>query len=57
MSDLSPLCAPKRTSADHSKLMGSRPSLLESAGPIHRHGPSPHLIELQDHLGNGALKQ
>jgi hypothetical protein len=26
MSDLSPLCAPKRTSADHSKFMGSRPS-------------------------------
>jgi hypothetical protein len=26
MSDLSLLCAPKRTSADHTKLMGSRPS-------------------------------
>ena len=27
MSDLSPECAPKRTSADHSELMGSRPNL------------------------------
>jgi len=26
MSDLSPKSAPKRTSADHSELMGSRPS-------------------------------
>jgi len=30
MSDLSPLCAPKRTSADHSKFMGSRPSATAS---------------------------
>src|SRR6202043_915852 len=28
MSDLSPECAPKRTSADRSEFMGSRPSLL-----------------------------
>ena len=28
MSDLSPECAPKRTSADHSELMGSRPSRM-----------------------------
>jgi hypothetical protein len=28
MSDLSPKCAPKRTSADHSEFMGSRPSQL-----------------------------
>ena len=27
MSDLSPECAPKRTSADHSEFMGSRPGL------------------------------
>src|SRR5713101_9493697 len=26
ISDLSPLCAPKRTPADHSEFMGSRPS-------------------------------
>ena len=26
MSDVSPECAPKRTSADHSEFMGSRPS-------------------------------
>lgn len=28
MSDLSPECAPKRTSADHSEFMGSRPRQL-----------------------------
>jgi len=32
MSDLSPLCAPKRTFADHFKFMDSRPSLEGKSG-------------------------
>jgi hypothetical protein len=31
MSDLSPLCAPKRTSTDHSEFMGSRPGQADVA--------------------------
>ena len=34
MSDLSPECAPKRTSADRSEFMGSRPSQIKSNAPL-----------------------
>jgi hypothetical protein len=38
MTDLSPLCAPKRTSADHCRFMGSRPGLA-LVGARHRAVP------------------
>ena len=36
MSDLSPECAPKRTSADYSEFMGSRPSRICHVAAVKR---------------------
>ncbi len=49
MSDLSPLCAPKRTSADHSKFMGSpaNSSIFSVASPQAFHCSTDNHVECE----------
>src|SRR5260221_11954641 len=52
MSDLSPLCAPKRTSADHSKFMGSRHS--HQSKPVASAVPLPASVVVRQAKGWGS---